>query len=486
MSYKNYRKIRTIIFIFIICVIFSNRAYAFTTNYEATTISLDVTSEDVKNVFKQIASLCGANIVVDDTLTSRVTICVNNIPYEQAIDVISKISGAAYSYENGVYVIQNLRNIYSTQSIQTEQEIVQMFDLSEVDYELVKKFIKTLSNDITIEEFPEIKIVLIRGSYSNVSFLKTTIDQFIKDTVAKNIEDKVMSVVRLSYADPSEVAMSVQGQFQDVKVQASRMNNSILISGPKGNVEKIEKTIRDLDYSPALIAFDVEILEINTSDGNNVGVDWTNAQGQPFFSFAFKETDIPYGNLIENAVDFRPWARSSIQVLTQIKLLQENGNVKILAKPSLATLENKTAKMVTGDRYIIMVNQVSGTNVYQQMQYIDAGVQLEMTPRLDSNGDIVVTLLPRINGVTGFSKEGYPITSTREVQTTVRIKDGETLIIGGLMRTEEVEAESGLPVLGKIPLIGRLFSSTKTTLKTTELVIMVTPKIIGTVFSAEN
>ena len=112
MSYKNYRKIRTIIFIFIICVIFSNRAYAFTTNYEATTISLDVTSEDVKNVFKQIASLCGANIVVDDTLTSRVTICVNNIPYEQAIDVISKISGAAYSYENGVYVIQNLRNIY--------------------------------------------------------------------------------------------------------------------------------------------------------------------------------------------------------------------------------------------------------------------------------------------------------------------------------------------------------------------------------------
>ena len=70
--------------------------------------------------------------------------------------------------------------------------------------------------------------------------------------------------------------------------------------------------------------------------------------------------------------------------------------------------------------------------------------------------------------------------------TTVRIKDGETLIIGGLMRTEEVESESGLPILGKIPVIGKLFSSTKTTLKTTELVIMVTPRIMGSVLSTDN
>ena len=478
--------IKVLVITFIVCISVNCQTYAFFLTDNGAVISLDVTSEDVKTVFKQIAMSSGVNIVVDDTLTSKVTISINDVPYDQAIEVIAKISGAISSFENGVYIIQNSRNIYTPQTSQGEQEVVQMFDLSEVNYDTAIKLIKSVSSDMSVEEFPEMKLVLVRGAYSKMSSVKSVIDQFIKDFKIEDVQDKVMSVVRLAYADPSEVAMAVQGQFQDVKIQASRTNNSILISGPEDNVRKIEETVKSLDYSPALIAFEVEVLEINTSDGSNVGIDWTDSQGQPIFSISFKEADIPYGNITENAIDFRPWARSSIQILTQIKLLQENGNAKVLARPSLATLENKTAKMVTGDRYIVMVNQVNGTTIYQQMQYIDAGVQLEMTPKLDSNGEIVVTLLPRINGVTGFSKEGYPITSTREVQTTVRIKDGETLIIGGLMRTEEVESESGLPILGKIPVIGKLFSSTKTTLKTTELVIMVTPRIMGSVLSTDN
>ncbi len=134
--------------------------------------------------------------------------------------------------------------------------------------------------------------------------------------------------------------------------------------------------------------------------------------------------------------------------------------------------------MVTGDRYTIVINQTGGESSWQQLQYIDSGVHLELTARLDSDGGIVVTLTPRISAVTGFSREGYPVMSTREAQTTVRLRDGETLAIGGLIRDETSESRSGLPWLSSLGLIGRLFGSQGKQAKRTEVVILLTPRIV--------
>ena len=202
--------IKVLVITFIVCISFNCQTYAFFLTDNGAVISLDVTSEDVKTVFKQIAMSSGVNIVVDDTLTSKVTISINDVPYDQAIEVIAKISGAISSFENGVYIIQNSRNIYTPQTSQGEQEVVQMFDLSEVNYDTAIKLIKSVSSDMSVEEFPEMKLVLVRGAYSKMSSVKSVIDQFIKDFKIEDVQDKVMSVVRLAYADPSEVAMAVQ------------------------------------------------------------------------------------------------------------------------------------------------------------------------------------------------------------------------------------------------------------------------------------
>lgn len=136
-----------------------------------------------------------------------------------------------------------------------------------------------------------------------------------------------------------------------------------------------------------------------------------------------------------------------MEITMQLRLLARSGKVKTLARPSTTTLENRTARILTGDRYTIVINQTSGGSTWQQLQYIDAGVRLELTPRLDSSGGIVVSLISQISAATGFSREGYPVLSTREAQTTVRLTPGEKLIIGGLMRTESSEEQSGQPEL---------------------------------------
>ncbi|HHV54777.1 MAG TPA: type II and III secretion system protein, partial [Firmicutes bacterium] len=166
------------------------------------------------------------------------------------------------------------------------------------------------------------------------------------------------------------------------------------------------------------------------------------------------------------------------QIVTQLKMLEEKGYAKVLARPSLTTLENKTARMVTGDRFTILVTQSSGSGTWQQIQFIDAAVRLELTPRLDADGAIVVQLLPQISTITGYSREGYPIMSTRETQTTVRLNDGETLVIGGLIRDETSKEQAGLPGLSKIPILGSLFGASKEGNRRTELVILVAPRVV--------
>jgi type II secretory pathway component GspD/PulD (secretin) len=106
-------------------------------------------------------------------------------------------------------------------------------------------------------------------------------------------------------------------------------------------------------------------------------------------------------------------------------------------------------------------------------------VRLEITPRVDSQGEITATIYPQVSAITGFTKEGYPRISTREAQTTVRVKNGETIAIGGLIESREIQRTYGLPVLSEIPIIGKLFSTTKDSSETTELVILVTFKIMS-------
>jgi len=132
---------------------------------------------------------------------------------------------------------------------------------------------------------------------------------------------------------------------------------------------------------------------------------------------------------------------------------------------------------MTGDRYILVLTQGQGQST-QQIQYIDAGVRLEIIPKVNSQGEITAQIYPQVSAITGFTKEGYPRISAREAQTTVRVKDGETIAIGGLMESREIRRTYGLPVLSEIPILGKLFSSAKDSTETTELVILVTLGVV--------
>ena len=439
-------------------------------------VSITAISEDAKVVFRNIAESCGLNIVVDDSITSRITVSLTDVPYDQALQTVALIAGANVRYDNGVYVIQNSRVIYPS-TTQTEQTSTQVFDLSRVNYDNAIQVIRAIASKMEIEEFPEINVVLLRGSLSEMNQVRSTIDQYLRDSQNNQTvvtDERIMSIVRVIYADASETASAVQGQFANVRVQVSRQSSSIVLYGPEREVEQVKNAIKELDRAPAVLNFQVEIIEISDSDGSHLGIDWGNSQGQMgTFSVSLTEASPVYSSTPASQIDFRPWTRASLNIVANIRLMQEEGKATVIARPFVTVIENKTARINTTDRYTIMT---SGSTY---PQYVDAGVLLEISGKVDENGDIIVTLSPKVSGVVGFSKEGYPIISTREVTTTVILKPGETLVIGGLMRIEEMTTESGIPFLSKIPIIGYLFGSTKTSTKTTEVVIILTPQVSG-------
>ena len=436
-------------------------------------VTIIAISQDAKILFQDIALQAGLNIVIDDSINSRVTIDLKSIDAEQALNTVAKIAGASVTYDNGIYIVQNARISYPS-IIQTEQISTQVFDLSKVNYDNAIRIIRSIAFKMEIEEFPEMKVVLVRGVLAEMNLIKNTIDQYLRDAANSNTQvtdEKIMTTVYISYVDVSEVAMAVQGQFPNVRVQSSRTTSTLILYGPPSEIAQVKATVKELDRTPAVLHFDLEIVEISETDGSNIGIDWTNSQGQyGTFSVNFTENSPSY-NSQDSQVDFRPWTRSSLNLVANIRLLKEAGKAKTIAHPTVTVLENKSARVSTLDRYAIMTGQSS------YPQYVDAGVTLDISGKLDAHGDIIVSLTPKVSGITGFSKEGYPITSTREVNTTVILKPGETLVIGGLMRFEETTITTGVPFLSSLPVIGKLFGSTKTTTRTTELVIMLTPQV---------
>ena len=167
-----------------------------------------------------------------------------------------------------------------------------------------------------------------------------------------------------------------------------------------------------------------------------------------------------------------------IQFSATLNLLISNGKARVLADPRITTLSGRTATIRAGDTLSILTTTGGGTGTIatQQLQSFQTGVTLDITPIITNNGELTVALHPVVNSLTGLFNN-IPEISTRDTQTTVHLRDNETLVIGGLIQENSQRTESKIPLLGSLPLIGGTFRNNNTTSTRNELIIVVTPHI---------
>lgn len=441
-------------------------------------VSCDYDSQDIRFVLKELAGQADVNIIVDDNLQRRITLKLDQVPLASTLEMFKQAFSLEITIKDNI-VVATQKAQYSSGS-QTEALTSEIIQISLLPIKEVVEILQAFSSELKITAFEDQRVLVINGPYSKVNLAKNAVSSwFNKPSLEGTLKSEV---VKLNYIEPQDLAY-LSNLTPGIRISVLNNLKSVVVSGNKSDVEATAEIIKDLDKPPKVVQISVEMLEVRQGDLEDIGISLKGNTGYNSLSIKWDEQSIqqnPWGGEKEDPIDLlefirlRPWIRVSLSFLTEINLLVEEGKARVLARPSLTSLENKTAKIHTGERYSLVLYQ----NNYQQLQYIDVGVQLEITPRVDIDGNITAVLSPQVSSITGFSKEGYPRIATRQVSTTVRVRNGETLIIGGLVDESEFNNQQGLPILSQLPILRWIFSRNRSSKDKTELIIVVNFSII--------
>jgi len=280
-----------------------------------------------------------------------------------------------------------------------------------------------------------------------------------------------------SYAAPQQQAAPDDqplGQSVDSGLAIDRRLNAIWLKGPPERIARMKAMIAMIDIPVDSVILETQIVELDETGARNLGIDFTNANGQIGVATLQSGGYIPVGDVANGHNRL-----SSVSLQAALYAQVQKGEGRIVSRPRIAAQSGGTAKIITGDALPILTSiTLSGVNgVSQQVQYVNVGVTLQIAPRISPDGWVTSHVFCVVSSVSGYSA-GYPTISQREAQTSATVHDGETFVIGGLTQDSTISTNGKIPGLGDVPLLGEAFKNSKASKARTELYIVVTPHVV--------
>ncbi len=292
--------------------------------------------------------------------------------------------------------------------------------------------------------------------------------------------DMHIRVFKLDYMDPSEAFTIVQ-QFTSPagKAVVSNIESTLLVEDSVAYLDRISSLVEQMDVAPKQVLIEATLLEIANDDSLTFGVELgvTKVNGNTIFraltsGFAADVTALPEtaqgmfaGILTEDTETF-------------IEALAEVGNVKTLANPKILAVDKQKAEIIIGDKLGYRITTTTQTSSLESVEFLNVGTQLTLTPRISADGIVMLEIHPEVSDGS-ISSLGLPSESTAEATTYMLVKDGQTVVLGGLIQERTSDQVAKVPLLGDIPLLGHLFRRTTKSKTVSELVVLITPHIIG-------
>jgi type IV pilus assembly protein PilQ len=275
-----------------------------------------------------------------------------------------------------------------------------------------------------------------------------------------------------------ELLSSFYEPFINVDAEA----NILAITASPEIIERIKEDLAVIDVPPRQVMIEALVTEFSKEARKSLGLDasWLGAREGRELSVIF-----PVGDVLDSTLGvdyFRPDKEIKDWVgdfRVRLRALVQDGKVKIRANPRVATLEGQKATMMIGkEQYYVIYTGTTGYYAYGTLERIPVGVSLTIVPYISDKNEITVEIQPEVSDVVGTGATGLPVVSKRAVVTKVRVKDGETIVIGGLLQKNETEIRRKVPLLGDIPILGYLFSRTDRRVDEVETVIFITPHVL--------
>jgi len=485
-------------------------------------ISLDLRNIDVIDALKFLAIKTGLNIITTKAVTGRVTLIVENAPVKDVFDIMLRSNNLAYDKQGEIYNVmtqEEYKALYGKNFSDVRK--VGIFHIKYAIPEHIFNLVDALKSDIgRVLVDTESGTVMILESPERIKMIEQALEGFESKNVIK--------VFQLNYARAKDVEEVLKTQLDLKKVgliKADERNNQVMVQTLPDRMGQIENLILELDQKTKEIVIETYIVQVKLSDNLSTGVEWEGLfnlglgkgltyLGSTPFTAVQAATDAwrsrkqvldttgyvgayPFSGTTVNQSSGRSSVGAQVMHLgvvsnsmdfdTIVRCLQTLGSTRILSNPKLAVVNNQEAKIHVGtrDAYVTTTTTTgqATSTISENITFIDVGVLLSVVPNINEQGFVTLKVKAEVNSIIDTlltpTKNLIPILDTSLAETTVMVKEGSTIIIGGLRKESTTENTRRTPVLGSIPFFGKLlFTTQEKTKARTELMIILTPKLI--------
>ena len=486
-------------------------------SYEDGMLSADLKNEELREALYQISKVTGKNILMDRNVNGQISGYVQNLPVEDALFHLLKDNGYLLKKEGIVYHVRrmgydhdqagtklanfwvNVHNnlidleVNNAPVTQVLDEISRQLDINIFFYGDLKGQVVAYAQDLSLDEC--LNLVLSGNDYT----YKRSGDIYLVGD--KNNKLLVTSkLIKLNHLKVDGIMdMLPRRAAEKAEFKIIKEHNALLVNGSQDIINEVEEIIADLDKPIPQILLEALVVDYNYQDIRDISVEagLTGSSGDTSrgsWDKWFPGIDINWTG--KNANKYLTKAGNFFGVTNigklpddfylKVRALETVGKANIRSKPQIATLNGYSADITIGQtQYYILTTQTpirDPSQIYiqetEQFQTIEANITLKITPWVSASGEITAEIHPEFNTPVGqLSSKVPPTIQRRALNSTVRLQDGETIVLGGLIQSIESENISRIPILGSLPLIGRLFQNKNHNNSKSELIIYITPHL---------
>jgi len=306
--------------------------------------------------------------------------------------------------------------------------------------------------------------------------------------------DVVTVTIPLKYLTASEASGLLQKAISSKgDIRIAEATNSLVVTDFPSSIDNVKNVLKDIDTPPIQVLIEAKLVDITEKDYQNFGVTYTvdykpagDIKGLFDRKTGYQEELAgsqamagPSSTLSGGQLKITTLTFKGLSGTVTLDALIQDQKAHLLASPSIATLSGKEARIIIGERYPYKEKTQTTTGTTETTKFVDIGTTLRVTPQVSPDGWITMSVHPEVSSLTS-SLDAGPRIATREADATIRVRDGETIIIGGLIKRQDDRVKGRVPIIGHIPILGWFFTKASSDLTSTELVVFITPRIIRT------
>lgn len=453
-----------------------------TTSTSSKTITLDLVDATLVDTVRLIADTLGWNVLFSPEVQKyqeKITTKLVNVQAEQALRMILLSNGFDYKIVNSIaYIAPKDKLTQFQQDVKVSGPMkTQVINLENAVAKEIEPVIKSSYPEATVQVVEKTNSLLIKAPVETIREIKNLVGQLdVPPPPPPPVTPPTTEVIRLNYAQAQDVLSMMGGLVPKEAIAIDQRMNSLIVTATPDIIDTVKSFVKAVDVPMPQVALRLHVLAASEGASRTLGVNWNQSAGVTLQE-GKKDPTGAISTAPSDYLGIQLFTRSMLQFQATLNYLINQGYVRILAAPYVMTQNKQQANIQIGEQFpLIYTDYRTGQ---PQANYINVGIILNVTPEISPDGYVTMNLQPQVSEVgeiiTGTQ---FPRIITRNAQTTVRVKQGDTVLIGGLFREREANSFNKIPLLGDIPIIGEFFRVKSKQKEVIELIIAITPVIM--------